>query len=335
MASRSWGGLEKVFVDLCNTIGEKHEVHVIVFADSYVRDYLSQNLHIHLLKANPTRLNPALYFELRKMLRRINPDIIHTHGAKSSELIHRLHMKTPHIATKHSVSNGRIFNKLRFVTAVSKETLATVKNEKISQVIYNGIDPVEILPSEQTSFVPFRILAVGRLDKIKGFDILIEECAKLRFDFHLEIVGDGPHRDILEHLIDTLGMGEKIAVKGFCSDVPQRMQDANLIVVSSHSEGFGLIVLEAMFYGKMVLSTPVGIAKEILPDEFLTTHHTLAKKIEEMYADSSYFQKRFRDFALMRKNDFLLESVSEKYLSFYEQIVDPKEIIHDDDKVVN
>jgi len=183
--------------------------------------------------------------------------------------------------------------------------------------------------------VPFRILAVGRLDKIKGFDILIEECAKLRFDFRLEIAGDGPHRDILEHLIDTLGMRGKIAIKGFCSDIPQRMQDASLIVVSSHNEGFGLIVLEAMFYGKIVLSTPVGIAKEILPDEFLMTHHTIAKKIEEMYADNSYFQKRFRDFAIEHKDDFLLESVREKYLSFYEQIVDLKEIIQDDDKVVD
>jgi len=112
------------------------------------------------------------------MIRRINPDIIHTYGAKSTELIHRLHMKTPHIATKHSISNGKILNKLHFVTAVSKETLATVKNEKISQVIYNGIDPVKILPSEETSFVPFRILAVRRLDKIKGFDILIEGMRK-------------------------------------------------------------------------------------------------------------------------------------------------------------
>jgi len=139
MASRSWGGLEKVFVDLCNTIGEKHEVHVIVFADSYVRDYLSQNLHIHLLKANPTRLNPVLYFELRKMIRRINPDIIHTHGAKSSELIHKLRTKIPHIATKHSVSNGRIFNKLRFVTVLSKETLATVKMIKYHKLSTMGL----------------------------------------------------------------------------------------------------------------------------------------------------------------------------------------------------
>jgi len=72
-----------------------------------------------------------------------------------------------------------------------------------------------------------------------------------------------------------------------------------------------------------------------LPDEFLMTRHTLAKKIEEMHADNLYIQKRFRDFAFMHKDDFLLENVSKKYLSFYEQIVDPKEIVQDDDKVVD
>lgn len=316
MASRSWGGLEKVFVDLCNSLSDKQELHVIVFANSYVKDYFNKRVTLHLLRANPTRFNPALYFELKKTIHAIAPDIIHTHGAKASELIYRLGVQTSHIATKHSTSNGKIFNKISHVTAVSKQTKSTIKNNNV-QVVYNGIKPKPLELKQYDFNATFHMVAVGRLDKIKGFDILIEECSKLDFDFRLEIIGDGPQRESLERLIDSLGMQAKIEIVGFQLDVPQRMQKVDLVVISSHSEGFGLIILEAMHYAKMLVSTPVGIASEILPHDFLTTHDTLATKIKSIYENLSYFHAQFRDFANRHKDDFLLDTVSEKYLSYY------------------
>jgi glycosyltransferase involved in cell wall biosynthesis len=124
----------------------------------------------------------------------------------------------------------------------------SVRHDNV-KVIYNGIHPVH-LPNDTSVNNVFNIIAVGRLDKIKAFDRLVNECSKLEFDFNLVIVGDGTERVTLENLATDLKIKYKVTFLGFRRDVPQLMQKSDVVVVCSLSEGFSLVLIEAMFYSK-------------------------------------------------------------------------------------
>ncbi len=101
----------------------------------------------------------------------------------------------------------------------------------------------------------FTIVAVGRLDPIKGFDQLLRDLAPLDLDFRLKIIGDGSQREMLSRLIDELKLGDKVELCGFREDIPEQLANADLVLISSQSEGGPVIALETLFYGNMLLST--------------------------------------------------------------------------------
>lgn len=113
-------------------------------------------------------------------------------------------------------------------------------------VIYNGITPQTIAPLSHPQ-KPFRIYAIGRLDKIKAYDLLIQACSNLSFDFRLHIVGEGQEQNNLETLTQQLNLNDKVIFEGFQSDIASHMNRSDLVVISSHSEGFSVVMIEALF----------------------------------------------------------------------------------------
>lgn len=322
LASKGWGGLENIFVELCNELAKANKVHVIVFEGSFVIAQLSQNVNIHLIKAHHSRYNPRLYIELYQIIKQIKPDIIHTHSAKATQLIYRLEsvLKVPWVGTKHNVSKGAIFNKIKYPTAVSLEVANSIKSHSV-KVIYNGINPLEDTQNRSYSNGAFRILAVGRLDKIKGFDILINECTKLDFPFNLEIVGDGEERDALRKLIKNTNLEGKVKLVGFQKDIRQRMYDADLVVMSSHSEGFSLVMVEALFYANIFISTKVSGATEIIEEKFLCTHDILAEKINDVYVHKEEYKTVFTRLKDRLQHRFMLDKIADEYIAFYQLVI--------------
>jgi hypothetical protein len=88
-----------------------------------------------------------LYLELLWFFIRKKPHIIHTHSAKATELVYiiRYFISALHVATKHNARKGRIFNKIRHVTAVSQEVQKSI-SPTLATIIYNGITPKPIPP---------------------------------------------------------------------------------------------------------------------------------------------------------------------------------------------
>lgn len=104
----------------------------------------------------------------------------------------------------------------------------------------------------------FSIVAVGRLDKIKGFDLLIRAASELKFDFELKIYGQGGERQNLQNLIDSLNLQDRVRLCGFCDDVAATLAASHLHVISSRKEGFPVILIEGIFYSPVLISTRVG-----------------------------------------------------------------------------
>ncbi|MDQ0015895.1 glycosyltransferase involved in cell wall biosynthesis [Variovorax boronicumulans] len=126
------------------------------------------------------------------------------------------------------------------------------------QCIPNGIDRIEqpvLLQSEPAGAAePRKVLFVGRLDKQKGIDALLDAYARVRPNFKLIVVGDSVRKDL------QLAQPAHVEFKGWLEkdalDAVYRACDAT--IVPSRWEGFGLVAVEAMARGKPVFASAVG-----------------------------------------------------------------------------
>ena len=321
IASKVWGGAEKSFAELCNELSKNIQIEVILLKENKIEERLNENIKIHILSSGSGRHNPLLYLEVLRFIKKSNPDIIHTHSAKASEIIYTLNkfVSLKQVATKRNPRKGKVFNKIEYVTAVSKDVVRSIDTQNV-ELIYNGLLRETTTPVKSVNPF-FTLLAVGGLDKIKGFDILIEEVSKLDFPFRLNIVGEGEERGNLEKLIKHLDLSDKVMLLGYREDIPSLISAADLVVISSHSEGFGRVLVEALFYGKLAVSTKVGLSIEILPEELLIDDFEIAQKISAVYSNEEQYDRLFTQVKKIRTEAFLLENNIQKYIDYYKRIL--------------
>jgi len=105
----------------------------------------------------------------------------------------------------------------------------------------------------------FVMLVVAHLIPEKGVETALRALTLLPTHVSLWIVGDGPERETLERLVESLGIGERTAFLGLCFDVCRYMQAADCLVCPSlWEEAAGLVILEAMASGLPVIASCVG-----------------------------------------------------------------------------
>jgi glycosyltransferase involved in cell wall biosynthesis len=145
----------------------------------------------------------------------------------------------------------------------------------------NAVDGAVFAPSHSSPDHGFRrslglsaggriILYIGRLNRVKGVDVLLDAWAalppSLRHDTALLIVGDGEERAALERRASRLGIQESVAVVGEQSDVRAYYAAADLFVLPSRTEGLSNALLEAMACGIPVIASRVGGAPDVVED---------------------------------------------------------------------
>lgn len=153
-------------------------------------------------------------------------------------------------------------------------------------VIYN---PLTLVPAEISSGTSKRFLAVGRFSrKHKGFDLLIKAFsifAKENKDWHLDIVGEGPEEELYRELIQESELEERIIIHPFTNNIQTYYSNAQIYVLSSRWEGFGLVLVEAMAHGLPVISSNLPTSLEIMGDFGMYFENEniedLAQKLEE------------------------------------------------------
>jgi glycosyltransferase involved in cell wall biosynthesis len=122
-------------------------------------------------------------------------------------------------------------------------------------------------PVAQAPHDGVHLVAVGRLDAQKAFDVLLAALTTAELeDVTLELVGDGALRIDLERQTADLGLGERVTFAGWADDVRAHLARADVFVLPSRSEGFPLSVVEAMLAGLPVVATPVGSVPEAVAD---------------------------------------------------------------------
>lgn len=134
-------------------------------------------------------------------------------------------------------------------------------------VIYN---PLTIKPGEISNGSSRRFLAVGRFSrKHKGFDLLIKAFklfAQKNSEWVLDIVGEGPEEKMYQELIREYRLEDRIIIHPFTNQVQDYYTNAQIYVLSSRWEGFGLVLVEAMSHGLPIISSDLPVSQEILGD---------------------------------------------------------------------
>ena len=154
------------------------------------------------------------------------------------------------------------------------------------KVIYN---PLTLKPGNPSNGDSKRFLAVGRFSKKhKGFDLLIEafhKFAKNNSEWKLDIVGEGVEEPLYKSLIKKYKLENRIIIHPFTNNIQDYYSKAQVYVLSSRWEGFGLVLVEAMSHGLPVVSSDLPTSQEIMGDFGLYFKNEdindLALKLEE------------------------------------------------------
>ncbi len=126
-----------------------------------------------------------------------------------------------------------------------------------------------IVSTAETNLRRFCILSVGRLHPVKDHRFLVQVCSSLRnqgLNFICWIVGEGPERAALERQIRALGLQEHVYLTGHIprTDLPGYYRYADLVVMTSQSEGIPVVLMEAMAHGKLVLAPAITGIPELV-----------------------------------------------------------------------
>lgn len=226
--------------------------------------------------------SPPLLGRLRKALRTGRYAVVHTHlvhadwhaalvaGGRHSCLI----------STKHNHDPFRVRPGVRRV-----EAWATRQCDAVIAISASLSDFTERVTTVEPSTVPYGLpveaepeppvlhgrppvlLAAGRLEPQKGFDVLLAAIPAVvdQFpDVQLAIAGEGSQRRALEQTIDDRGLAGSVRLLGWRTDTAALLASATVFVHPARWEGFGLVLLEAMASARPVISTRVGAIPEVV-----------------------------------------------------------------------
>ena len=257
--SNVYAGIEQHVNELTLDLERESEIDISIICNKEIASkFESSNINII---DNFSRRSPIGLIKLFLKLYKIKPDIIHTHGSKTTSVINLIKkfLNITHVATAHGIKNKTsVYRKATRLITVSQKAKESV--DAPSTVINNWYPPkIHGKKSLNNDF----ILAVGRLEKVKGFDLLIRSWVNVKEK--LIIIGSGKEYDSLINLINKHNLGMKIQIIHEMSqeELTDYYKNASMLVIASRSEGGPRVALEALYQEIPVISTNVGHMPEI------------------------------------------------------------------------
>lgn len=167
----------------------------------------------------------------------------------------------------------RIWRRAKRVVALS-EALADIANDTAPdldiKVIPNGIDTDHFSPPDRREqHRNIRLITVARLLERKGIHTILEACAlPTILPVKLDIVGTGPYEAELRQRVEGLGLSDRVRFLGYVpnEELPEHYREADVFVLPSSTESFGLVFAEAMSCGVPIAASNVGGIPETVRD---------------------------------------------------------------------
>ncbi len=318
--SLSKGGAERTVSNLSLVMADKHDVYVVVL-DSNDQQYPHGGKLVDLgtppsnsgLGKIVTLLKRA--FLLRRLFKKEKFDGIFAF-MEAAGLPAAIASKEAIVSVRDTPESlpGFYPKLIKFIYPRAKKVVAVAKatEQKLirdyglrkTTTIYNMAN-IEMAANQSNAEIsipqPF-ILAVGRLSKQKGFDLLIEAYAssKAKEQINLLILGEGPDQQALQALIDQHKLNDKVTLYGSVDNPFAFYSKADFFVLSSRHEGFPNILIEALacHCACVAVDCPTGPNEIITPNEnglLIESENIplLAEAIDQLYFDEA-LKSKFR-----------------------------------------
>lgn len=347
------GGAEQVVTGLADAFSAKgHEVCIAYMTGPAM--VKPENTAIQLISLGMRSKKDVFraFSRFKKLIMDFRPDVVHSHMIHANIFARLVRLVLPMhrlISTAHSSNEGgrlrmiayRLTNRLANLSTNVSEA-AVLAFERAGAVkpgemlaITNGVslekfsfdsDARTLYRSQLLEDVNIKILlAVGRLEEVKDYPNLLNAIAqanKADVKFQLFIAGDGKMRQILEKMVSDLALTDIVKFLGVRRDVAALMSAADVFVLPSAWEGFGLVVAEAMACSRVVVATDCGGVREVLGSSgFLVppkNYNALANKIDTALALSPAEAEVYGHEAYQRVlKNYSLDAAVDRWIKIY------------------
>lgn len=265
MASAEDGGLEKHVIELANGLAKMHKVSLI--AHGRFAQLANESVQFIDMDLSGSRYNPWTKYQLKKKILATEPDVLHVHAAKTAQFLQSMvqKFKFPCVVTVHGQKKKNQIN-LAFdrIIVVSHKLKEQFQNSSKVSVVYNGVEQM-LTPRQFQKNRKF--IAIGRLNEVKGFDVLLKAWQSI--PYQLTIAGEGEQRHFLEQLIRDLNLEDRVKLVGFQNEIQKLINEHEALIVSSLREGGPYTLGEALLLKRPVLGTQVGMMQEFIADKWL------------------------------------------------------------------
>lgn len=281
----NFGGQEKQYISFTEKPELLQNEYVFVgigYGGNAEKILKERGFEVHVLNRNFSIKNVFNIWTIYKLIKKLKPDVVHTAAAEANflgiiaaKLAGIKYIIGEEIGIpNHSAIAKRVFQAVYHLADKVIGVSLSVKNHLVSTgeipdtkgiVIYNPVSIPKQFPKTYSN--KFEIVYVGRLEIVKNIESLIKAFANSNnTNLHLTIVGDGSERGNLENLASDLDIMPKITFVGFIPEPSKYVSSADLFVMPSLSEGFGIAAVEAMFLKVPVLCSSVGGIPEFVND---------------------------------------------------------------------
>ena len=355
------GGIEVFSFDLLEALNKKGiKADLLCFGDTTKED-IYNNFKYFACKLN-IKLNSApLSYDFIKTFRKIanDYDIIHIHSPNPLAEVLSLFTEKKTIIHWHSdivkqkvtyqfykPIQQKILQKAKKIIATSPQYLNTsdqlkdYKDKAVNIPLGLNTKRLEIEDENIEEFKKIKnkidnkkiVLAVGRLVEYKGFEYLVEASRFLKDDIVVLIAGGGPLYDHLQNKINNLNLSNKVLLLGRIriNNVSVFIKNSDLFCLPSISrnEAFGLVLVEALYFGKPLVTTNVDGSGM----NYVNIHNktglvvppkdpkALAEAINMILSDENLYS-RFSKNAKERFKEFEIDSIVDRIINLYQEIL--------------
>lgn len=341
ITSLELGGAEKLIGDLIPAQKKEGvDAQLLVLdlnGEVFLKEFEEKGIKVYKTKVN-NRKSWKNIFEIRKIVKENNFDVVHTHlihsqiwGAFAQKFLSGKRFLT----TEHSTYNRRrgkkllkyldkfIYSAYEKIICISEATAQgliewTGVSKKKVEVIFNGV-LLDGFLGKKRERKGNKLIMVSRFHETKDHLTVVRALKRLPKEYTLTFVGTGDTEEKVRKEVMMLGLDNRVQFLGFSNSVSSLLKRHDIAIQSSYFEGFGISALEAMATGTPTIASDIKGLSEVVSDGGLLfeqgNEEDLVKKVISL--ENEEFYKEISEKGIKKSLSFSIRNTAKEYIKLY------------------